>query len=236
MSIGKKKYLCLLTLIINLFFLSPGYSVPIHVMEGGVPYASPDALIEEGIRLGSAELLRKAWSHYEDSLKINEDAKDGFLELGKIYFHLSLMGISTEKEFETARRYAGKAVKNNPEDPQAHQALGLTFAGRGAFLEAFEELTIAFHLNPGNEYVYCDLAALHLALQQPKKTIELLEGRNLKNGWSYLVLAMAWLHQDKKGKAVLNLMKAKKLGYEGYWLDRALKRLSKELNLPLNSY
>jgi tetratricopeptide (TPR) repeat protein len=236
MSIAKKKYLSIFTLVINLIFLSPAFAVSIHVMEGGVPFASPDALIEEGIRLGSAELLREAWSHYEDSLKMDEEAKDGYLELGKIYFHLSLMGISTEKEFETARLYAGKAVEQNPDSPQAHRALGLTFAGRGAFIEAFEELTIAFHLNPGNEYVYCDLAALHLALQQPKKTIELLEGRNLKNGWSYLVLAMAWLHQDKKGKAVLNLMKAKKLGYEGYWLDRALKRRSGELGLPLNSY
>ena len=233
MSIGKKFNLILLSLICLVLMTSIGWALPIQVLEGGIPFADPQQLIDEGVRLGNSNYLREAWKHYEESLKLSEKYEDGYLELGKIYFHLSLLGASTEDEFYAAKNYVQVAIENNPEDPDAHRAMGLILAGRGAFIDAVDELTLALHLNPGNEYIICDLAALHLALHQPKKTISYLEGRNLKDGWSYLVLAMAWLQQNSKGRAILNLMKAKKLGYSGYWLKRAMKKLSKEVNLPL---
>jgi hypothetical protein len=78
-----------------------------------------------------------------------------------------------------------------------------------------------------------DLAALHVTLHQPERTIELLEGYNHKNGWAYVVLALAWIQKQQHGKAILNLFKARKLGYSGYWIDRMLANLGEELNLPI---
>ncbi|GAB4270728.1 MAG: hypothetical protein Kow0029_07760 [Candidatus Rifleibacteriota bacterium] len=209
------------------------FGMPVTIVEGGIPVASPQKLIEEGIRLGNAEMLRKAWSHYEDTLLLSGASPLGCLELGKIYYHLSLLGESTEDDFDTAEFFARQAVSDNPESPDAHRALGLVLAGRGAYLDAMEELTLALHLSPGNQLLICDLAALHLTLHQPKKTIELLEGKNHTNGWTYVVLAMAWMQQNQKGKAILNLLKAKKLGYSGYWVEEMLGRLAEESGLPL---
>ncbi|MBU1108624.1 MAG: hypothetical protein KKB51_18255 [Candidatus Riflebacteria bacterium] len=241
MSIGNKIKLLVLPAVFLFASAMTASALSIRVVEGGVPYVEPRELIEEGIRQGNVDLLHQAWRHYEDSLVLFEDgkavedeAKTGYLELGKIYFHLSLLGYSTQSEFDTAEYYARQAVAKNPEDSDAHRALGLVFAGRGAFLDAYEELTLALYLNPSNEFLIYDLAALHLALRQPIKTIEYLEGHNHKNGWPYVILAMAWTQQGQRGKAILNLFKARKLGFSGYWVDTMLAQLSEELKLPLN--
>ncbi|EKD83164.1 MAG: hypothetical protein ACD_39C00844G0002 [uncultured bacterium] len=234
MSIGNKIKLFVLPAVFLLASVMTASALSIRVVEGGVPLVNPQEMIEEGIRQGNVDLLRQAWRHYEDSLLVENDAKTGFLELGKIYFHLSLLGYSTQSEFDTAEYYARQAVDQNPENSDAHRALGLIFAGRGAFLDAYEELTLALYLNPANEFLVYDLAALHLALRQPKKTIEYLEGRNHKQGWPYVVLAMAWTQEEQRGRAILNLYKARRLGYSGYWVDTMLNQLSEEVKLPLN--
>lgn len=234
MSIGNKIKLFVLPAVFLLASVMTASALSIRVVEGGIPVVDHQEMIDEGIRLGSVDLLRQAWRHYEDSLSFEDAAKAGYLELGKIYFHLSLLGYSTQSEFDTAEYYARQAVERNPEDSDAHRALGLIFAGRGAFLDAYEELTLALYLNPANEFLVYDLAALHLALRQPVKTIEYLEGRSHKSGWPYVVLAMAWTQQNQRGKAILNLLKAKRLGYSGYWVDTMLNQLSDEVKLPLN--
>ncbi len=222
-------------LFVFVFCLSTCTSaLSIRVVEGGVPLVNPHEIIERGIRSGDASLLREAWLHYESSLKYSGVPTEGYLELGKIYFYLSLLGASTESDFDTAEFYARQAAASDPDNSDAHRALGLILAGRGAYLDAFEELTLAFYLNPTNELLIYDLASIHLALHQPIKSIEYLEGRNHKNGWAYVVLAMAWIQQGQKGKAILSLMKAKKLGYSDYWINSMLNQLSEELSLPLN--
>lgn len=236
MSIGNKIKIKLFVLPVVFLFASimTASALSIRVVEGGIPLFNPQEMIEEGIRMGSVDLLRQAWQHYEDSLLLEDQDRTGYLELGKIYFHLSLLGYSTQSEFDTAEYYARLAVDRNPENSDAHRALGLIFAGRGAFLDAYEELTLALYLNPANEFLIYDLAALHLALRQPVKTIEYLEGYNHKSGWPYVVLAMAWTQQEQRGKAILNLLKAKKLGYSGYWVDTMLRQLSEEVKLPFD--
>ena len=208
-------------------------AMQINLVEG-VPVANPRQLVEEGIKLGNAQLLRKAWSHYESALKLSGGSDTGYLELGQIYFHLSLLGVSTEEDFETAEFFARKAIFEDPHDADAHRSLGLILAGRGAFLDALDQLNVALHLNPANEYLIYDLAALHLALHQPKKTIEFLEGRNHKSAWAYVVLAMAWSQQNSRGRAILNLYKARQLGFSHYWIDRMLEQFSEELKMNFN--
>lgn len=233
MSINNKFKLCVCCAVFLTVNFVRGYSMPLQIFEGGVPFIEPQKLIEEGIRMGSEEKLRQAWNHYEDSLSLSGASPVGSLELGKIYFHLSLLGKSTEDDFDTAEFFARQAIVDNPEDSDSHRALGLVLAGRGSFLDALEELTLAFHLNPGNQLLICDLASLHLTLHQPRKTIELLEGKNHSDGWTYVVLAMAWMQEKQRGKAIINLFKAKKLGYSGYWIEEMLGQLAEELNLPL---
>ncbi|HAE38320.1 MAG TPA: hypothetical protein DCG57_06740 [Candidatus Riflebacteria bacterium] len=234
MSIGNKIKMFVLPAVFILASVMTASALSIRVVEGGIPLVDPQEMIEEGIQRGNVELLRQAWKHYEDSLVFEKSEKAGYLELGKIYFHLSLLGYSTQSEFDTAEYYARQAVDRDPENSDAHRALGLIFAGRGAFLDAYEELTLALYLNPANEYLIYDLAALHLALRQPKKTIEYLEGRHHKTGWPYVVLAMAWTQQEQRGRAILNLFKARRLGYSGYWVDTMLNQLSEEVKLPLD--
>lgn len=234
MSIGNKIKLLLLPAVFLFAFAATASAQSIRVLEGGIPIVEFQKMVDEGLRLGNAELLRQAWEHYEDAVKFSEGNGSDYLELGKIYFYLSLLGNSTQEDFDTAEFYARRAVSENPADANAHRALGLVLAGRGAFLDAFEELTLALNLNPTNEFLICDLASLHLALHQPIKTIEYLEGRNHKSGWAYVVLAMAWTQQDQKGKAILNLLKAKKMGFTGYWIDTMLGQLAEEFHLPFN--
>lgn len=233
MSIGNKIKILLLPVALIFLFSTTASALSIRLLEGGVPILDPQKLVDEAIDQGNAELLRKAWGHYEESMKFSKDDNAGYLELGKIYFHLSLLGGTTQSDYDTAEFYAREAIRRQPENSDAHRALGLVLAGRGAFLDAFEELTLALYLNPANEFLICDLASLHLALHQPKKTIELLEGYNHSTGWAYVVLAMAWVQQGQRGRAILNLMKARKLGFSGYWIDTMLEQLSKELKLPL---
>lgn len=231
MSIGNKIKFTILPVVLLLIFSAGASALSIRVLEGGIPVIDPHKLIEDGIHQGSTDLLRQAWRHYEESLKFSREDGAGYLELGKIYFHLSLLGASTDSDFDIAEFYARQAIARNPDDSDAHRALGLVLAGRGAYLDAFEELTLALYLNPANEFLIYDLASLHLALHQPTKTIEFLEGKNHKNGWAYVVLAMAWTQQEQKGKAILNLLKAKKLGYSGYWIETMLQQLSGEVKM-----
>ena len=232
MSFGNK-YLLIMTIALLCIFATPASALSIRVLEGGIPIIEPQKMMEDGLRLGNTELLRQAWRHYEDSVTLPEGMGSGYLELGRIYFYLSLLGSSSESDYNLAERFARQAIADNPENADAHHALGLILAGRGAFLDAFEELTLALHLNPTNEFLLVDLASLHLALHQPVKTIEYLEGRSHKTGWAYVVLAMAWSQQNQKGKAILNLLKARKMGFGGYWIDTMLAQLAEEFKLPL---
>lgn len=233
MSIGNKVNLVLLAVVISCFFATPASALSIRVLEGGIPIIDPHKMVEDGMRLGNTELLREAWRHYEESVSLPDTFGKGYLELGRIYFYLSLLGTSTDSEYNLAESFARQAIERDPQNADAHHALGLILAGRGAFLDAFEELTLALHLNPTNEFLIVDLASLHLALHQPIKTIEYLEGRSHKNGWAFVVLAMAWSQQNQKGKAILNLLKARKMGYGGYWIDTMLGQFAEEFGLPL---
>ena len=201
---------------------------------GGVPVGDYKAMVEEGLRLGNAELLRKAWNHYEKAMKFEDDnnfAASSYLELGKIYFYLSLLGCSTEDEFLKAENYARRALKVFPDDSDAHRALGLIFAGRGNYIDAFGELNLALKLNPTNEMVICDMASLHIALHQPDKSIEYLEKIKKSNGWNQILLAMAYSQKNLNGRAFIALSKAEKLGYKGYWVDTMRKTLSNRLGV-----
>lgn len=233
MSIGNKVNLFLLAIVLLCSFAAPVSALSIRVLEGGIPIIDPLKMVEDGLRLGNTELLRQAWQHYEESVNLPGGLGQGYLELGRIYFYLSLLGTSTESDYDLAENFARQAIEKDPQNADAHHALGLILAGRGAFLDAFEELTLALHLNPTNEFLLVDLASLHLALHQPIKTIEYLEGRSHKNGWAFVVLAMAWAQQNQKGKAILNLLKARKMGYGGYWIDTMLAQFAEEFKLPL---
>ncbi len=232
MSIGNKVNLLLMTTVLLCIFATSASALSIRVLEGGIPIVDPHQMVDDGLRLGNADLLRQAWKHYEESVSLPESTGNGYLELGRIYFYLSLLGDSNQTDYDLAESFARKAIADNPQNSDAHHALGLILAGRGAFLDAFEELTLALHLNPTNEFLLVDLASLHLALHQPIKTIEYLEGRSHKNGWAFVVLAMAWSQQGQKGKAILNLLKARKMGYGGYWIDTMLGQFADEFKLP----
>lgn len=235
MSINNKLKLSQICLFFVAIAVSGAFAMPVTIIEG-VPVIDPQTLVEEGIRLGNSEILRQAWQHYEEMISLSGASPMASLEMGKIYYHLSLLGQSTEEDFDTAEFFARQAVADNPVNSDAHHALGLILAGRGAYLDAFEELSLAWHLNPGNQLLIYDLAAMHITLRQPKKTIEMLEGPNHDSGWPYVLLAMAWAQEQQRGKALLNLMKARKLGHTGYWIDQMFNQLSQELNLPLNDY
>ncbi len=232
MSINNKIKL----LIIILAFVSismNSYALSIRVVEG-VPLGNYESMIEDGLRLGNAELLRKAWEHYENAIKFDkkgELAASSYLELGRIYFYLSLLNCSTEEEFFKAENYAKKLVNSSPNNSDAHRALGLIFAGHGSYMDAFEELNLALKLNPTNDLVICDMASLHLALHQPDKTIEYIEKIRQNNGWNQILLAMAYSQKDMNGKAYLALSKAEKLGYKGYWVDKMKESISQKIGI-----
>ena len=149
MSIGNK-YLLIMTTALLCIFATSASALSIRVLEGGIPIIEPRKMMEDGLRLGNIELLRQAWRHYEDSVTLPEGIGNGYLELGRIYFYLSLLGSSNDSDYNLAERFARQAIADNPENADAHHALGLIFAGRGAFLDAFEELTLALQLNPTN--------------------------------------------------------------------------------------
>lgn len=210
-------------------------AMSIRVVEG-VPLGNFKSMVEEGLRLGNAELLRKAWEHYESAIKFEgekESAATAYLELGKIYFYLSLLGRSTEEDYSLVEEYAKKNLEQNPNDPNAHRALGLIFAGHGSYMDAFEEFNLALKLNPTNELVICDMASLHIALHQPDKTIEYLERIKANNGWNQILLAMAYSQKQMNGRAYLAINRAEKLGYKGYWVDTMKKTLSKQMGINL---
>lgn len=235
MSINNKLKLLQISVLFVFMTLANLMAMPVTIIEG-VPVVDPQQLVREGIRLGNAELLRQAWQHYEEMISLSGATPLSSLELGQIYYHLSLLGESTNEDFDTAEFFARQAVADNPVNADAHRALGLILAGRGAYLDAFEELSLAWHLNPGNELIIYDLAAIHITLRQPRKTIELLEGKKHDGGWPYVLLAMAWAQEKQPGKSILNLMKARKMGHSDYWVDHMLKQLAEELNLPLQDY
>ena len=208
-------------------------ALSIRVVEG-VPVGDYKSMVEEGMRLGNSELLRTAWSHYENAIKFGDDeeiAASSYLELGKIYFYLSLLGKSTEEDFLKAEDYAKQMVNDFPDDSDAHRTLGLIFAGRGAFMDAFDEFYLALKLNPANSLILCDMASLHLALHQPDKTIECLKDIKNTNGWNQIMLAMAYSQKDQSIKAYMALKKAELIGYKGYWLDTMRSVLTKKLGL-----
>jgi len=195
---------------------------------------SADQLMAEGIRLGSSQILRQAWEAYEKALVLNPEFLDGYFKLGRIYFHLSLLGSAAEEDFQKAQRFADLVLKKAPMNPEAHRLMGEVLSGKGAYLDAMQELKLALNMNPGNEFILCDMASIHLALHQPEETISLLEGKSLRDGWSLYILGLAWLQKGEKGRALINFKKAQKRGFSGYWLNLALQALGEDLSLPLN--
>lgn len=217
-----------------LFLLIPAaWGLSIRVLPGGIPVASPEQLIAEGIRLGSSQLLRQAWSEYEKAVHLEPKLIEGYLQLGRIYFQLSLLSAVGGDDFQRAKSYAEKALILSPKSAESHRAMAMVLSGKGSYLNAMDELRLALTLNPGNEYILSDMAIIHLALRQPDKAVEILEGRSLKSGWSYYVLALAWLQQGQKGRALLNFKKAEKVGFSGYWLDLAFDALKRDLPISL---
>lgn len=208
-------------------------ALSIRVLPGGIPVGEPEQLMAEGIRLGNTQLLRQAWDVYTGAVKLHPESLHPYLQLGRIYFHLSLLNAVSDQDFDDARVYAKKALELSPENAEAHQVMGLVLSGRGAHLDAMDELKMALSLNPANEFILCDMASIHLALKQPDKTIEMLEGKSLKNGWSYFVLGLAWLQKQEKGRALINFKKAERSGFSGYWLEMALNGLKRDLNIPI---
>ncbi len=235
MSINNKiKFLFILLVFVTSSI--GAYAMSIRVVEG-IPLVDFKTMVEDGLRLGNAELLRKAWSHYENAIRFdskNEQAKIAYLQLGKIYFYLSLLGLSTEEDFFKVKDYANNMLNEFPDDPDAHRAFGLIFTGHGSYMDAFEELSLALKLNPTNELVLCDMASLHLALHQPDKTIEYLEELKANNGWNQVLLAMAYSQKNLKGRAYIAINRAEKLGYKGYWVDKMKESLSKEIGFDFS--
>lgn len=227
---------------LKIFFVAAALSTPalsaeavsIRVMDGGIPLGDYHSMVEDGLRLGSTELLREAWTHYEDAIKFDKDQKfatTSYLELGRIYFYLSLLGNATNEDYAKVEGYAKEALYAYPDDSNVHEALGLIFAGKGSYMDAFEELSLALNLNPANEMVLCDMASLHLALHEPDKTIEDLEKTSECNGWGQIILAMAYSQKEQLGRAYLALLRAEKLGYKGYWVDSMRKSLTEKLKI-----
>lgn len=214
------------------------YAVSIKVAEGGLPIVSAEELMNIGIKQGSEIMLRRAWENYEKAININKSYKDGYLKLGRIFFHLSLLGKATEEDIQKINLASIELSKNKKEetktdDSDVHWLMGLILAGQGKYLDALNELRLALALRPGNEFIICDLAYIHLALKQPKDAINLLTGINAKDGWTYFLQGLAWLQLNQKGKAIINFMKAQKHGFSGYWLNLALNKLSVETKLNL---
>ncbi len=208
-------------------------AVALPVEPGPISACSPQWLVQEGIRTGNAQLLRLAWQRYEEAIRLEPKILDGYLMLGRIYFHLSLLGEATRDETMRATALAQQAVAMAPTSADAHHVLGMVLSGQGQLVDAMSSLELAFTLNPTNEYVVVDMAAIHNALHQPQQTIAMLEGKSIKNGWSYYVLAMAWLQQGERGRALLNVLKARRLGFSGYWVDRALASINSATRLRL---
>jgi tetratricopeptide (TPR) repeat protein len=144
------------------------------------------------------------------------------------------LGEVTEAEGDRATDLARRAVALAPGLPDAHHIMGLVMSGQGRYISALDNLNLAWAMNPGSEFILCDMAAVHLALNQPQETVHLLEGKFLRNGWSYYILALAWAKQGYPGRALINFHKARHLGFGGYWLEKALDGLEKEIGfLPV---
>ncbi len=223
----------ILSFVVSLIFSFHLFALSIRVLPGGIPVGSAEHLMAEGIRLGSSQLLRQAWEAYEKAVQLEPASLMGYLQLGRIYFHLSLLNSSNDRDYELAKAYAEKAVSLSPKSSDAHHVLGMVLSGRGAYIDAIDELHLAWSLNPANEYILGDLASIHLALRQPEKAVDFLEGKSLRTGWSYFVLGLAWLQKGEKGKALINFKKAEKSGFSEYWLNMAYGAVQKNLPIPI---
>lgn len=210
---------------------SPADAVSVRVLQGGIPVADTQQLVEEGLRLGNEGMLRQAWDAYEKAVHLDPDATDGYRQLGRVYFNLSLIGAAKDDDYARASEYARLLEVKEPGSADAHHLMGIVLSGKGAFLDALDELRLALSLKPANELILCDIASIHLALHQPDETIRMLEGKVLKRGWSYYILAMAWLQKGERGRAWLNLLKARKQGFSGYWVDTTLEMLMRDIRL-----
>jgi len=225
-----------LSIIFAFFLTAELFGLSIRVLPGGIPVGNPEQLVREGIRLGNTQLLRQAWDAYEKAVAIDPQYLEGYLQLGRIFFHLSLLSGANEYDFAKAKKYAQTAMDLSPQNPDVHHVMGIVLSGNGAYVDAMDELKLALALNPGNEFIIGDLASIYLALRQPDWAIEYLEGKHLKNGWSYYVLGLAWLQKNQKGKAFLNFKKAEKIGFSDYWLNLAFDSLKRDIFIHLPFY
>lgn len=210
---------------------TPLEAVSVRVLQGGIPMGDTQQLVEEGLRLGNEHMLRQAWEAYADAVQLDPDSIEGYKQLGRVYFNLSLIGAANDEDFTRASEYARLLGSRDPGSADAHHLMGVVLSGKGAFLDALDELRLALSLKPANELILCDIASIHLALHQPEETIRILEGKSIRRGWSYYILAMAWLQKGERGRAWLNLLKARKQGFSGYWVDTTLDMLMREIGM-----
>jgi len=214
-----------------LTFVQPSMAVSVRVLQGGIPIAEPQQLVEEGLRLGNEQMLRQAWDVYEKAIQLDPGTTDGYRQLGRVYFNLSLIGAAKDDDYVRASEYARLLGSRDPGSADAHHLMGVVLSGKGAYLDALDELRLALSLKPANELILCDIASIHLALHQPEETIRMLEGKTLHRGWSYYILSMAWLQKGERGRAWLNLLKARKHGFSGYWVDTTLDMLLRDIGI-----
>lgn len=207
-------------------------ALSIRVLPGGIPFVDADELFRQGLAQSNSRLLRQAWDEYERAIDMSGPKLDSYLKMGRVFFHLSMIGAVTADDARRIDDITSRARELAPDSVQLHHLHGLALAGKGQYPDAVDELRMAMELRPPSEFLLCDLAAIHVAVHQSARTIALLEGKHLRHGWSFAVLAVAWLQQGQPGKAMMNLLKARRLGMRGNWADQLLQQIRPGLEFP----
>lgn len=140
------------------------------------------------------------------------------------------------KDYASAERLAGKAVKLNPRSAQSHTLLALALSRQGKFMEALKHAERAVVLSPDDPVVRLNRAKLLNRLKRFKRALSDAQFASRKlprNAHTWAMIAAAQAGLGNRGEALEALRRAAALGGQYKELFEAAQKASNEQLLAL---
>jgi tetratricopeptide (TPR) repeat protein/ABC-type dipeptide/oligopeptide/nickel transport system ATPase subunit len=173
------------------------------------------------------------------AIKLNRKLTDAYLQRGLAYTRLAAQqqmsnDFSYQKSYEQAEKDYRRALKIQPQQPQAHFGMGLLYMARQNFIQAIQEFDLAIQLAPGYAEAFLSRGKLNFLQANYQKALDdYNHAITLAPKWAYAYyergLFYYQLMQDYE-KALSDFNKA--LSLAPNWADVYVQRAA--INLSLN--
>jgi len=168
-------------------------------------------------------LIEEAVSEFKKAIAINPDIKEAHHNLG-IYY-------KSKKQWDRAKSHLKKAAELDPKDSEVYFKLGVIYGNIDSLNQAEYFFKKTIELNPKDKVAHLNLGIVYETKNETRKSIEHFEKAieidpEFSTAYYHLAKIYCYHKRDRK-KALENLMKAKKIGFNNKMVMELLIEINK---------